>query len=191
MKIKYIALLLVFMSVFMVGCSFQRGPKLQEKAIENLAEGLINKALNEAIKDDDSDDGSDSDDKNSDAKVNLNIGEGTLTIDDGDDTSFSFGMGEWPDNELGRLIPRFDKGNIISLISSDDTVMITFEGVNVDDYKSYEAALKKDGYDKNVSTMMTEDIVSYSASSADEEVYVSVLFMPESENMTISVSVYR
>ena len=47
------------------------------------------------------------------------------------------------------------------------------------------------GYSHNKSTMTTEDLLSYSASSQDEMTYVYLYYMPESETFSISVVIYE
>lgn len=183
MKIKYIALLLIIVVFFTVGCSRIIRPS-EEKVAEGITEKLLTKAFEKIAEDDESEDGS--------SKVNVDLdSEGGSLVIESDEGNFSIGTGVWPDGGVADSIPKFDKGSIFSMTESEDNVNISFENVNLADFEKYQEDIVAAGYSHNKSTMTTEDLLSYSASSQDEMTYVYLYYMPESETFSISVFIYE
>lgn len=191
MKKKYVALSLVFVLIFLVGCSFKK--QVSEKAIENMAENLIGRmvqGISDSDKTNSSDDRGSSNDskskKDDKANVDIDIEDGTFVIETSEG-KMSFGSGEWPDSDLADLIPEFKKGNIISVSTSADLMFVTFEEVDSDDYKDYEKLVKSYGFETNYSSTNSKDVLSYAAYSSDEKIYISVMYLTDSKSLTVSV----
>lgn len=84
----------------------------------------------------------------------------------GEDGEFTFGSTEWPEGKAADLIPRFEKGTITSVITSEGGCWISIEEVNEDDFIQYVDAVKAAGFTENPTEFLDADDSIYCAELA-------------------------
>ena len=109
---QIVSVMLVCILIFsLAGCGI--GKKAEEKGAEALAE----KALMEN-------------------GVDVDIDGDTMTIKGADGQEVAIGE-KWPDSELGKSIPKFEKGRIDGVVESPKSLMITLYEVKQEDAAAY------------------------------------------------------
>ncbi len=111
MKKTVSVMLLCILIVSLAGCG------MGEKAEEKAAEAVVEDALGQ--------DGVD---------VDIDGDAMTITREDGQEVTIGK---EWPDSELGKSIPKFEKGSIDGVITSPESIMISLFEVKQEDAVAY------------------------------------------------------
>lgn len=145
-KISYILIMIMMLSVF-VGCGAKQ--KMEEK----VAEKIIEKAVgNNADIDVDGD------------KVSIKTEEGKVT----------FGSTKWPDSKIAGKVPEFKNGKIVSVMDSEDYMLVIIEEVKekdfIDYYNNVKGTFKKDTYEAK-----SEDSISYTGQN-DENIIIMISY---------------
>ena len=111
--------------------------------------------------------------------------------DDGNPFGFSKGKKEWPDTALGKAVPKADFA-IKMQIEDEETLMITFENVTIDQAKAYGAKLREAGFsvDESEIYMPDQNMYSYSGKNADD-LSAELSFMPVGGEIMCALSVGR
>lgn len=109
-----------------------------------------------------------------------------ITVKGEDGSEISFGSGEWPDNELMKGIPKFDKGTISEVTKSDVLNIILITDVKQKDFENYRDKIKED-YTVNPVDMKMDNLITY-AGSNEKGVYVQISFNTDDNSLTFSVS---
>lgn len=117
---------------------------------------------------------------------NVDVEDDEITIKGEDGSEFSFGGTEWPEHELMKDIPKFDKGTIGSVSTSDVIIMIMVEGVEREDYDSYCEKIKED-FTVDPVEMTLDNLITFAASN-DKGVYVQVSYNIDESNFYLNVS---
>ena len=152
----YKKVVVVFLGVVILfalaGCGVRE--KIADKVTENITEGIIEKMAGD--------------------DVDVNLDDGTVTIEGEEGEEWSLGGGEWPEGQAADLIPEFTKGTITSVMNSSEGCWISIEEVEEQDYLQYVEDLKNAGFDQNTTEYSDEASVLYGA-SLDENNNTSVL----------------
>lgn len=161
---KFIVMLLsILMVLSLTSCGVRQS--LNEKIVEKVAEGVVDKATGGA--------------------ADIDFDKDKITIKGKDGEEFSIGDTKWPKTGAAKLIPELKKGKIVSAINSDTACLIMIEQVEEKDFKQYVEELKDRGFTNDVVEHMSELGQSYNA-SLDENSSVGVLYEPESQGLSIS-----
>jgi hypothetical protein len=160
MKKAFSLLLVSILVISITGCGIKR--KIQDKIGEAIGEKVI-----EGI---------------TDSKVNVEGDKVTIKGEDG--TEFSMGSTEWPESDLLKDIPKFDKGSINNVTKSDAMVMIYIEGVEKKDYEDYSEEIKKN-FTENTTSMVMDDIISYGGQNG-KGVYVQLIYSTKEGTLNIN-----
>lgn len=164
---KVILILLVAALLFSVGaCGAKK--KLNEKVAEKITEGIIEKATG------------------GDAKVNID--EGKITVKGENDEEYSFGGGEWPKSQAADLFPQFNKGKIISVMESDEMVMVILEEVEEKDFEEYVEKLKDTGFKNDMTEISSGDDRGFYA-NAGEGKDVNLAYSTVNKILTITLQI--
>ncbi len=164
---RMIAILLcLIIMLSMSACGVKQ--KLNEKIAEKITEGVLEKVAG---------DGTDIDIKN---------GEMTIKGDDGQE--ISFGTSEWPEGGAADLIPEFKKGNIVSVINSDQACMVILEEVEKNDAVKYIENLKDEGFTNDASESLFDDIIIYYG-YLDEKTMAGATYNIEGKEFSINVQI--
>lgn len=139
------------------------GCGIKEKAEKAVAEKIVEEALGD----------------------NVDIKGDTMTVKGENGTVATFGGGQWPDTELAREVPRFTKGNIVTSVTEDDSMMVLMEKVEAGDFEAYLEEIKK-AYSKDAFESRTDGVIIYGGS--DGEVTVAVNYVSEDGAMGITVT---
>lgn len=109
-----------------------------------------------------------------------------ITVKGEDGSEISFGSTEWPDNELMKGIPKFEKGTISEVTKSDVLNIIIFTDVKQKDYENYRDKIKE-AFTVNPVDMTLDDLITY-AGSNEKGVYVQISFNMDDNTVTFSAS---
>lgn len=132
---QIVSVMLVCILIFsLAGCGI--GKKVEEKAAETLTE----KALKEN-------------------GVDVDIDGDNLTIKGEDGQDVTVGR-KWPDSELGKSIPKFEKGRIDGTVETPASLMITLYEVKQEDAAAYIRE-NKPNFPLNNSEMNAEGMISW------------------------------
>lgn len=164
---KIIVILLCTAMVLALGaCNIKQ--KLSDKISDKITEGIIDKALGD--------------------EGDVDIDEGSITFKGEDGEEYSWGTGEWPKGKAADLLPEFKKGEIISVMNSDTTSVITVEGVSKKDCDNYVEKLKNKGFENDATELKSDEAYNYYAYS-NEDTIAGVMYSVDEETMTISISI--
>lgn len=108
MKKFFCILLICVLTLSFTGCS------AEEKAAEKVAEEILEEG-----------------------GIDADIDGDKMTLEGSDGQKVVIGSGEWPDSELGKLIPAFTKGSIESVVETADSLMLTIYEVEQEDASAY------------------------------------------------------
>jgi len=158
-----VILLTVIMVVSLTSCGVKQS--VNEKIAEKVTEGVINKATG--------------------GEADLDIKDGQLTMKGEDGEKLTLGDTKWPEGQAAALLPKFNKGKIISTINADKGCMVMLENVEPQDYNKYVEELKSSGFSNEVSEYSSETNHNFMAKS-NETTYVVIMY--DSENKTISIN---
>lgn len=163
---RILAIILVLVILFTLGaCGIRK--KVDEKISEKITEGVVSKITG--------------------GKADIDFDKGGLTIKE-DGQEVTFGGSEWPEGKAANLLPKLKKGNITSVISSNNLSMITIEGIDEKVFKEYIEELKDKGFENDISEFSDNSTKSYYA-TLDENAYVQVIYSVEDKSINISVQV--
>lgn len=160
---KRIALVLlgVAMLLALAGCG------VREKIEDKITEGIIENIAGE--------------------NVDIDLDEGTITVEGEEGEEWSLGGGEWPEGQAADLIPEFTKGKITGVMNSAKACFISIEEVEEQDYREYIEALKSAGFDQDVVEASDESMITYGASLEDGSASVIMSYSSDKE-MIIQVT---
>lgn len=164
---KTIAILLVVIMIAAVGGCGVRD-QVSEKITEKVTEGVINKAL--------------------DGEGTVDIEGGKVSIKGEDGEEFSFGDTEWPEDGVAKLIPKFTKGKITSVMNSNEVCGIIIEEVEKSDFDQYLEEVKDQGFTTDPIEFTSDTTASYVAQK-DEKTRISLQYDLENKIMSIGVEV--
>lgn len=164
---KILAILLVLVMLFTLGaCGIRK--KIDEKISEKITEGVVNKITG--------------------GKADIDINKGGLTIKGEDGEEVTFGSSEWPEGKAANLLPKLKKGNITSVMNSNNLSIITIEEIDEKVYNDYIKELKDKGFENDIAEFSDSSTKSYYA-TLDGKAYVQVVYSVESKSINISVQV--
>lgn len=136
MKKIIVMIFMMLLAVLLVGCGAKK--KLEDKIGEAITEKMFEEA--------------------GDGDIDIDGDEIKITTEDGG--TAIFGKTEWPASDLSKTIPKINSGNLISVIETDDFVMISLEEIPQKEFTDYldeiKKAFKEDSYD-----MKSEEYLSY------------------------------
>jgi len=115
-------------------------------------------------------------------KVNIDGDKITIETKDG---SISLGGTEWPNDMMGKNIPKLD-GKVTYVANSDELCMIVVEEVKSSEFEKYLKKVKDAGYTQNEVNYSDSSSVSYTATSADGIAF-NVTYLIENEEVSITV----
>ncbi len=164
---KTIAILLVVIMIAAVGGCGVRD-QVSEKITEKVTEGVINKAI--------------------DGEGSVDIDGGKVSIKGEDGEEFSFGDTEWPEDGVAKLIPKFTKGKITSVMNSNEVCGIIIEEVEKSDFDQYLEEVKDQGFTTDPIEFTSDTTASYVAQK-DEKTRISLQYDLENKIMSIGVEV--
>lgn len=113
--------------------------------------------------------------------------DGTYTIEN-DGYEGQIG-GEWPENDRTKLIPKPEKGVVLTSDLRDGTAMITLGECTVDDATDYASMLIEKGFDTNVKsddTMLAEGVFSYRGENTKKKAVATVNYISDMMMITVS-----
>jgi uncharacterized lipoprotein len=161
---KVLSLLIAAMFVLsLAGCGVKK--KIENEIGEKIGEKIVEGATNS----------------------NVDIDGDKVTVKSEDGTEVTFGGNEWPENEIMKDIPKFDKGTINSATASDELNIIIVDGVEKEDFQNYWEKLK-DRFSQEPFSLEADDILSY---GGRDEKGVSVQLTYNSSDKTFSLSVSK
>jgi len=141
---------------------------VDEKIAEKVTEGVINKATG--------------------GEADLDISDGKLTMKGEDGATATFGDSKWPEGQAADLIPRFKKGNVISVINSDKGCMVVLEKVELKDFEKYIEELKSQGFTNDVTEYSIDTNRNYTAKSNDKTT-IAVFYDSAGKTTTINLDI--
>ncbi len=159
MRKIWVVLFAVVLVLALAGCG----------AIRNQVENKIGEAIGEKVLGD-----------------NVDIEGDQITVKGDDGSEMVIGGTQWPDSELAKKIPKFEKGKVTSVIKADTGVMITMEEVSPEDFLPYLADIKSK-FDKNSYEAASDGVSTYTASNADG-VVATVSYTESDKGLLISVA---
>jgi len=115
-------------------------------------------------------------------KVNIDGDKITIETKDG---SVSLGGTEWPQDKMGKNIPKLD-GKVTYVANSDELCMIVVEEVKSADFEKYLEKVKDAGYNQDEVNFSDSSSVSYMATNADGIAF-HITYLIESEEVSITV----
>ena len=154
-KISCILIIIILLSL-LIGCN------AKQKFEEKIAEKIIEQAVG-------------------DADIDLDGDEVTIKTEEGDVT---FGSTEWPDSELSGKIPKFKKGNIVSVMNSEAYLLVIIEDVKSNDFMDYYEEIKGEFTQESYETK-SEDTISYMGRNEDG---ISIIASYSTGDSTASIS---
>ncbi|WP_092637214.1 DUF6591 domain-containing protein [Acetanaerobacterium elongatum] len=166
---RIVAIVLVTLLLLsLAGCGIKE--KIEQKVGEAITEGVINGAAG------------------GDGKVDINGSQVTITGSDG--ATAVIGGTEWPSNQAGKILPKFGKGKIESVINSDESCWIQIEEVEAGDYDSYRKDLEAAGFTQNTFESADETSKMYTASK-DEKTSVSITYSITDKTMIVMAGIKK
>jgi predicted small lipoprotein YifL len=120
---RIIAILIAVILLFsLVGCGARK--KVDQKIQEKVMEKTVDKITGD--------------------NVDIDTDKDKITIKGKDgNEEFTFGDSKWPEGKAADLIPKFKKGNIVSVMNADSACVIMIENVQENDFKQYMEEVKK------------------------------------------------
>lgn len=117
-------------------------------------------------------------------KVDLDGDKVTVKGEDG--TEVTFGSNEWPKNDIMNDIPKFEKGTVSSVTSSDALVIIYMEGVEKKDFEDYWEKLK-DRFSEETLNLQMDDTLSYGGKDKNG-IYLQLVYNSSDSTFGLTVS---
>lgn len=117
---------------------------------------------------------------------NVDLDGDKITIKGEDGTEVTMGGTEWPENDLLKDVPKFDKGTINGVTESDALVMILIDNVEQKDFESYCEEIKK-RFTENSMSFDIDDVISYGADNG-KGVYAQVAYNTSDSTLSINIS---
>jgi uncharacterized lipoprotein YehR (DUF1307 family) len=136
-KVVVILLCLVLL-LFVAGCGIRE--KVTKGISEKVTEGILEQVT-----------GGD-----------INIDGDEITFG-GEDGSVTFGSTEWPKGEAADLVPPFEKGTIITSVTTEKGFTVMLEGVEENDFWQYVDAVKAAGFTENPTEYFEGEALMYFA----------------------------
>lgn len=146
------AMLLTLLS----GCGIKQ--KLEEKAGEEIGEKLLEKIAGD--------------------EVDIELNDDGFAIEGTDGAKVNFGGGDWPDSDLAKLIPKYDSGEITSVMDSEDFIQIVINESDTAYFNNYLAKIKEN-FKNDTFESESEDSMSYTAT--DDSGNTVVVFFQNNE----------
>ncbi|NLC54719.1 MAG: hypothetical protein GX769_02440 [Erysipelothrix sp.] len=72
----------------------------------------------------------------------VGIDKDKVTIEGDEGEKYTFGGTEWPEAEIAKVIPKFEKGTIISVVEMPNMLMMSFDEVLSADFSDYLDLIK-------------------------------------------------
>lgn len=123
----------IVMTIVLLAAVFSGCRRAREKAAENAAERIMERAM-----EDQSGGKADVDINADDNSVSIKTDDGELTMQGGEDL-------EWPE-ELKGVVPEIKGVKIIGMMNQMGSIVVTFEGADMDAYGTYKSQLEADGF---------------------------------------------
>ncbi len=142
--------------------------KIDEKISEKITEGVVNKITG--------------------GNADIDLDKGNLTIKDDEGQNITFSSSEWPKGKAADLIPKIKKGNLVSVMNTDNLCMIILEEVDKKAYNQFIDDLEDKGFKNDGSNYSDATTISYGA-SLNEKTLVQVYYGIEDETITITVQI--
>lgn len=162
MKKRLILFLIIVLVFSLSGCGVKKN--IQNKIGEKIGEKIIEGATGQ--------------------KVDVKGDQVTIKGEDG--SKFTIGGGEWPKNDLIKNIPEFKNGKLESVMSSEESVLISIESVEQKDFEKYLEGIKKDFTD-GAFEMNSSEAISYIGAN-EKSVQVQLTYEVENKTMSIVVA---
>lgn len=164
---KIILILITILMMFsLTSCGVRES--LNEKIVEKVSETVVEKAT--------------------DGALNMDIKDGEISFKDEDGEEVTFGATKWPEDKAGSLIPKFEKGKIVSVINSEAGSMIALEEVEEKDFKAYIEEVMELGFTNNIVEFTSDAGQIFSANKNEEEI-ISLLYDLESRGLHITYEI--
>jgi predicted small lipoprotein YifL len=162
---RIIAILIAVILLFsLVGCGARK--KVDQKIQEKVMEKTVDKITGD--------------------NVDIDTDKDKITIKGKDgNEEFTFGDSKWPEGKAADLIPKFKKGNIVSVMNADSACVIMIENVQENDFKQYMEEVKKAGFTKDVAEHSSTVGFGYLASSDNGR--ISIAYSPEEKSLSITI----
>lgn len=154
--------LIMILTLSLVGCGVK--DKLDEKVAEEFTEKIIESA----------------------GGGDVDIDGDTVVFKGEDGEEVIFGSTEWPSTDLAKNIPELNKGTIVAVMASNDSMFITLEDLSEKDFADYQDEIKKEFTEESYS-VTAEDIISYGAAN-DKGINVTLTY---SLDKTLSITVVK
>jgi hypothetical protein len=168
--LKKCALVLLCVVLFFSLSACNVKQKINEKIAEKVTEGVLEKIAGDG--------------------TNIDISEDGITFEGEGGRKITFGAGEWPKGGAADLIPEFKKGNIISVVNTDEGCMFIIEEVDKRDVENYIEDIKGLGYTKDVIEKSDDTVLAYIAAlDSDPKKVVVLNYIIQDKEFTISVQV--
>jgi hypothetical protein len=142
MKKILIYFLMLVLVLGVIGCGAKE--KLEQKVGEAFTEKLLEEAT--------------------DGDVDVDVDDGVIIFKGDDGEELVLGGDEWPESDLTKNIPEFEKGNFLSAMEAPNSVTILFDSVKKEDFTNYLEKIKVD-YTKESSEISADGNIMYSASN--------------------------
>lgn len=163
MKKILIMIVMMILAASLVGCGAKK--KLEEKIGEAITEKMFEEAGG--------------------GDIDIDGDEITITTEDGE--TAIFGATEWPTSDLAKSIPKLDSGNVVSVMETDDYVMISLEETPQKDFAHYLDKIKEE-YTEDSYDMKSEEYLTYGGSNG-EGVTISIVYgADKTVNITLGKS---
>ncbi len=116
-------------------------------------------------------------------KVDIDGNEVKIKGDDGQ--IVTYGSDKWPESDLIKKIPKFEKGTIEGSYSDNKGAIISLKDVKKDDFLKYLEKVK-DKFPVNASEYNAEDLITYSGSN-DKNITVHISLLIKEMTMGIQI----
>lgn len=113
----------------------------------------------------------------------VDIEDGTLTIEGEDGETTTFGGTEWPKSDLAKSIPEFKDGTVTYVYESTDSVMVNLEEVDAEDAQAYAEGIKED-FSVDPYEINSQDGFTYGAKN-DDGLNITIYYTTAEGVMTI------
>ena len=109
-----------------------------------------------------------------------------VTVKGEDGTEATFGGKEWPDNDIMKDIPKFEKGTLTGTTASEELNIIMIEEVEKKDFQNYWEKIK-DRFSNQPFSLEADDVLSYGG--VDEKgIGVQLAYNSADKSFTFSIS---
>lgn len=167
MSRKVLVILITILMMFSLSACGVR-ESLNEKIVEKVSETVVEKAT--------------------DGAVNMDIKDGQISLKGQDGEEITFGDTKWPEDKAGAQLPKFNKGQVISVVNAEAACVIILEKVEKQDFLAYIDEIKDAGFVNNVVEFTSDTGQVYSAIKDEGEV-ISLLYDSESKAFHITYEI--